>query len=1058
MAFRLALIAASGALVYRALKSKTAALYGSGLVAASALTGLGAVLQLLGQVSGLSLLITMIVLWLRAFRGPALGLMWRHGIISGVVMSGLMITYPEALPFFGASAIAYVVWALVRRPACRTWQVLAPSFATGLVVVALLRDFVEPVLTFLRLQSKAGLDAHAKVQLEEGLYSFYLLPSGAADLWGLHSVFHASREPWSSIAILLGMVLTLFAFAATIRQVVRGKSLAFVALIMFCLSGLLFYQRNAFPLYKMAMYIQPFMLGTVATFVLRQNFRPAWRFGSLLCLGAAGLISHWDYVDSSFSLRSFTEIPNSTREGVVRQLGEVTERLAPGQRLVCDFSNRTLIRFALIQLRGHPTNFPGNPMMASMFAFDRPDPNESMYGGEATRAARQELAVKYRAKVHDGVFDLHDEQSPDLRNAFRYDTMGSNTETLDPSSFYLCSARSQSLANRAHDLMNREAPFALLSWNDVRNHLVYVTSQMGTDMYTRQFGAKGWESVGLYPMEREPLFYRNATMAALGRHMLFAVLNPSSKARFVVNLTSTYKGDKENRVPPVAVIGDKRVKLPLVGRGSARVVSEAIAPQMIDGRGFVAVDMGIAGVRFPNERRGLMRLWGRNIVRDARTITCFGRDISLISEEEYQAFKAPCTLAKFPDDLANPKLEYSGLYEDGWSSEEAFVRLTQSPASQYMVVRGMIPDLGDSNFRTACALTIDGEEVDSRELPVGEFEVRLPANTPSGPHRLDLRFTHLQRLPGADGRPVAAQLKFIGFEEGPRRPESAQPLAAISRFPQDVTALGDTQSGVSVDGWVAPTCTVRLSQPPRYGQFAIRGMVPEIGNKQFASELAVSIDGHVVARKKLALDKFEVVVPAPKPAVSREIKLEFTASQQLPAPDDRRVGALLTFLGFEGSASTNRLDLEHPEAPPVALARFPADLSYPTLEHSGLHADGWASQHVKVLLNRPTDKTRLAIRGFVPHIDSDKFTSEVAVHIDGQEVARKALTVGTFEILVPTVDAGGTRSIELKFKSTQSLPAPDDRAVGARLTFLGFETLPAGEAVNVAERPGKIGL
>ena len=78
-------------------------------------------------------------------------------------------------------------------------------------------------------------------------------------------------------------------------------------------------------------------------------------------------------------------------------------------------------------------------------------------------------------------------------------------------------------------------------------------------------------------------------MAGLGRHQLFQVIKSTPGARLKLEVTATLKADGENQLPPAQVIGTERVQVPFMGRGSARVFVEPIAPQEIAGGDYLAI-------------------------------------------------------------------------------------------------------------------------------------------------------------------------------------------------------------------------------------------------------------------------------------------------------------------------------------------------------------------------------------------------------------------------------------------------------------------------------------
>ncbi|HEY9908396.1 MAG TPA: hypothetical protein V6D18_12420, partial [Thermosynechococcaceae cyanobacterium] len=266
----------------------------------------------------------------------------------------------------------------------------------------------------------------------------------------------------------------------------------------------------------------------------------------------------------------------------------------------------------------------------------------------------------------------------------------------------------------------------------------------------------------LYPLELD-FFFPQTTMAGVGRHLLFEVLNPSEKGRLVLNMTASLKSDGENKLPPANAIGKTRELFPIIGRGSARVFSAPVAPQVIDGGSYVAIDMGAEPKAFPNVKTGLMKVYGSEIPADSRKLVGYGRDISLISPQEYAGLTPPNLVGSFPTDLTNRSLEYSGVYEDGWLSEAAFFGLSQLNPATPLVIRGTIPGLSDPKFVTELQVLVDGKEVAQRTLKPGDFKLKLTPPEGQKRRRIDLRFSKWQNLPDPDKRPVAAKLSLIGF-------------------------------------------------------------------------------------------------------------------------------------------------------------------------------------------------------------------------------------------------------------------------------------------------------
>jgi hypothetical protein len=140
----------------------------------------------------------------------------------------------------------------------------------------------------------------------------------------------------------------------------------------------------------------------------------------------------------------------------------------------------------------------------------------------------------------------------------------------------------------------------------------------------------------------------------------------------------------------------------------------------------------------------------------------FGRRIKLIDADKFDPNDRPDTVRTFPRDLGDERLEYSGIYEDGWLGDAGFVVLGGRAGATKVVVRGLLPqgiglDSVDATFQ------VNGETELHRTLKPGNFEVEVPVG--AGVQRVDFRFSALGRLPGGEGRPVSVQLMYIGLEK-----------------------------------------------------------------------------------------------------------------------------------------------------------------------------------------------------------------------------------------------------------------------------------------------------
>jgi hypothetical protein len=158
-----------------------------------------------------------------------------------------------------------------------------------------------------------------------------------------------------------------------------------------------------------------------------------------------------------------------------------------------------------------------------------------------------------------------------------------------------------------------------------------------------------------------------------------------------------------------------------------------------------------------------MNLYGTEVRADTRKITGFTRDISLISDEEYSKLNPPQAIQRFPNDVADKALEYSGIYEDGWVAESSYAVLRQAADDSSLVLSLSVPTLNGHPAASEVAVLLDGREVGRKSATAGLVGITVPTHG-AGNRRVELRFDRAESLPLPDNRPVSAQIKYLGFQ------------------------------------------------------------------------------------------------------------------------------------------------------------------------------------------------------------------------------------------------------------------------------------------------------
>ena len=535
--------------------------------------------------------------------------------------------------------------------------------------------------------------------------------------------------------------------------------------------------RSDFGLYKLAMYSQPFILGSLvlAWFAWRAKTSGGGKMHTAILvmpfvfLAALGLPAESHYVRLSAGRAegggAFVEVPEASA-------GRLSSRLQflghePHHSLVVsDTSNVVLAKV-------EAPNFA--PFRQEYTADDYFTPGgefhprlDTWYAGRV-RPGYIEWSLAALNRWHgmqkQESFDMHGGPSnPFVRVAGR--------ESAEDSYSLLASGPLLSAVNRRRPYDPGSGSLvSLISSDQVSNRLVQVDSLLGKS-YFRSAAARPEGRIAMFQLEPD-YFYPGQSISAVGRVILFEVLRPTPGVRLELEYTASLQSDGRNTIPPVQAIGAQRSSFGAMGRGSARLFSPPLEPQMIAGRYYVAIDMGVTGQLFPHPRSGLMRWFGNDIPLDTRRTNGFVRDVSALDADQYDNLQAPTKISNFPSDLSRKSLEYSGIYEDSWVGEQSFLWLQQPAQGAKLMVRAMVPPLGQKS--TTLHVFADGKPVADAALHPGDNEVQAIVEGPAARRRIDLRFDSAAALPGTDGRVVSAQLKFVGFTEA-AKPEGIAEL------------------------------------------------------------------------------------------------------------------------------------------------------------------------------------------------------------------------------------------------------------------------------------------
>lgn len=453
---------------------------------------------------------------------------------------------------------------------------------------------------------------------------------------------------------------------------------------------------------------------------------------------------------------AMNELPQWTTDKAVAQLTKLQP--APrGDSIISDASDPVVARVEAPFFTGTPLFFFGSYLAPNGLGgtTDLGDTWSRPLGVASTRAAITKAIIK-----HNALYDTHARFTvtpatgePYVEN-FVLDSRLSDA-TLHSRDTLLLESLNPTLFNGWKKTPQSAATISLVPYGAVHDFLVYVPSAPQGERYRAE--------KTLFRSERDFAVPDGHTQA-VGRNLLFSVINPTTNFRLELSFTATIMGDDRTSIPPAVVIGSGRFPLPAIGNGAARIFSPPITPQMVDHMAYIELDMGRDGSSFPDHRKGLMSLYGRQFPLDPRKVVGFIRDVSIVSDDDYRSLRAPSALTSFPRGLEDPNLEFSGIYEDGWMAKAAAVWLSAPERGRGTLTLHVVVPRQLVAEPVTIVVMLDGRLIDSVQPAAGDLVLHEPAPDDGRRHEIQLTASRTFRLPNGDGRPASMLIESIGFD------------------------------------------------------------------------------------------------------------------------------------------------------------------------------------------------------------------------------------------------------------------------------------------------------
>lgn len=879
----LILISSMAAMVLVSKKRRTIALITSLFLACSALTTLGTLYQLIAQVLGLSLLIALGTLLQQVFTTTKNYQLFRYSILLSVIASTLLISYPEIVAILVFAWIVYFIISLANgwRPTRSFTLLISMSLMESIV---LLNTYWINVVSFVHFQATADL-THSKGDL----FPYFLVPSGVADLWGLAPLAMIPGEPLGSITIFLGFFLSMVTIFLLIKQTANRYFPAIVALVIM-LFAIHFYmgtrQQSGFMLFKLAMYVQPFICAILAEGIYQQISSKKRRFISIMFLAGLGIGVQFSYLLASYGGlgQPYSELPLASNTNFSSELSMLTKKIPKNLPIISEATSVVSVKLQSLFLAEKNTQYYSNVFFygfsgGEIFKYTLPK-LYNLADGLKLKLLSNELKLPFVVKNNN------------QKRMISYFSKSGFSQSND--ALLLMEGPLRSIFNRYQMMEADNTNYLTIPISNISNHLVFVSSSLGQNYYLGES-----QHISLYGLEKD-YFNPQSSMASIGRYLLFQIINPSSHYRLVLDFTESMTHKDENKLHEATIIGDKEYPLPLIGRGSARVFSTVFTPQMIKGDPYFMVDMGVNPTAAPRIRKGLNRLYGNDIPLNYRLFVGHARDISLISDSEYEQLTPPSSIQHFPEDLKNANLEYSGIYEDGWLSEDVALRLTQLQPKTKLTIQGSLPTFREKSTPIFMTVYIDNEKISEKQINSGPFQFQLDAPNGNIKRNVKLHFSDQFSLPKGDDRLVAVKIDIIGFKQK----ESGRHYLLPSYIDDFASALRNKKfeySGIYEDGWCSKDAYLKLSQPKGHSKLIIDGLLPYLRKQKGSMLLEVYIDNQKINQSRIKPGLFKFAMNVSEGNVSRKIQLKFSNSSFPSRRDHRLVSVRINQIGFQSN-------------------------------------------------------------------------------------------------------------------------------------------------------------
>lgn len=698
---------------------------------------LGFLYQLIAQVGGIAIGIAFIcvfVVYLKT-RGTA-HKNWNLVIVAGCIMSSQLIWYPEFLVF--VSLICFGILLRHRSHLRKEDSITAVAF--GFLVIFILNKYFFQAILFGFSQISGAQGSISGVNSNAQLFPYFLNPHGLVSYLGLGPLNSWFSKPWESLAVIFAFLILFAVIFYSIRVNHFSSPSTIGFLVLFLVFCYLVATANGFGAFKISMFAAPFLVILFAEIIDSHwkitNIRPkSLLFAMFIIFAVLNVRTAQFYSSASTGTSSngFNEIQNGSGVDFTNLIRKaLMESGSINRETASTSANLSQIKLEAIGAKGFPLFF------TTTYPFD------NIYDTRKSKGKMGYKEVSYASAwgVNSFIQSNALTRNPD---GMRYLIANNKYEAFNHSYF------NESKENWTYQVLSKP-----------RNHIAFIDSSMGPSYYR----AKNRQEAVIFQPEKNPMV-AGKYMQSIGDDFLIQVVGLTSSPVLVMNLTTTVLSQYDRKIPKVYIQGSTIQELEVAGNGSAQMLIPLGKPLVLNGINYYHVHIEQKLAPFLQKRSFISGIYGKKFELDARRISLFMSNLSIVDQVDLNKDFGQSSISQFPESLLGKFLEYSGVYEDGWIGSSSYFVLSDKSSSA-LEVSGSIPILnGSRNFKTSITLSVDGKRLITKKLGVGPFTVTLPWQSDvrdAGKKRIRIQFSNEQKLPIPDGRPVSAQVSFIGFK------------------------------------------------------------------------------------------------------------------------------------------------------------------------------------------------------------------------------------------------------------------------------------------------------